>query len=94
MVTAFLALALLLAVGQAANVDRSERCDASSTVVSGTHAPSEFCSGDIIFQEEFDSLDFKKWEHENTLGGGGVSIAHKPNIFKFPKILSEKLISP
>lgn len=74
MIKLFLTLALLLAVGKAANTDRSKRCTASSTIVSGTHAPSEVCSGDIIFQEEFDSLDYRKWEHESTLGGGGVSI--------------------
>lgn len=32
------------------------------------------CSGDLIFEDNFDFFDFKKWEHENTLGGGGVSI--------------------
>lgn len=29
------------------------------------------CSGDLIFEDNFDYFDFKKWEHENTLGGGG-----------------------
>jgi beta-glucanase (GH16 family) len=25
----------------------------------------------LIFEDNFDFFDFKKWEHENTLGGGG-----------------------
>lgn len=66
-----LVVAVTLAVAQAATVNRD--CVASQTVASGTHAPSEICSGDIIFQDEFDSLDFKRWQHEQTLGGGGVS---------------------
>ena len=27
----------------------------------------------LIFEDNFDSLDFNKWKHEITLGGGGVS---------------------
>lgn len=50
-------------------------CTPSATTASGSFAPQgTICSGQIIFQEEFDSLNFQKWEHENTLGGGGVSI--------------------
>ncbi|KAK9736484.1 Glycosyl hydrolases family 16 [Popillia japonica] len=47
-------------------------CTPSATTASGSFAPQgTICSGQIIFQEEFDSLNFQKWEHENTLGGGG-----------------------
>ena len=28
----------------------------------------------VIFNDQFDTLDMKAWEHEITLGGGGVSI--------------------
>lgn len=50
-------------------------CDPSVTTASGSFAPTgTICPGDIIFQEEFDALNFQKWNHENTLGGGGVSI--------------------
>lgn len=28
----------------------------------------------MIFEDNFDYLDFEKWQHENTLAGGGVSI--------------------
>ncbi|KRT86910.1 hypothetical protein AMK59_1529, partial [Oryctes borbonicus] len=49
-----------------------KKCDPSITTASGTFAPTDkICPGDIIFQEEFDSLNLKKWQHENTLGGGG-----------------------
>lgn len=46
----------------------------SVTKVSGTHAPNgELCAGDLLFEDTFDELDLKKWQHELTLGGGGVS---------------------
>lgn len=50
----------------------TSKCTESVTTASGTFAPTSICSGDIIFQEEFDALNFKKWQHESTLGGGGV----------------------
>ena len=28
-------------------------------------------SGELIFEDNFDILDFDKWEHEITMGGGG-----------------------
>ncbi|MDR5297234.1 hypothetical protein RHP02_25800, partial [Salmonella enterica subsp. enterica serovar Typhimurium] len=37
----------------------------------GTKAPAEICSGDLIFDDEFDILDFEKWNHEKTAAGGG-----------------------
>lgn len=46
----------------------------SPTTVSGTHAPKgQICSGQLIFEDNFDEFDLKKWSHEITLGGGGVS---------------------
>ena len=27
----------------------------------------------LVFEDNFDTLDVQKWEHELTLGGGGVS---------------------
>ena len=41
------------------------------TTASGTRAPSGFCSGDLIFEDNFNSLDQSKWRHEMTLAGGG-----------------------
>lgn len=64
-------LSVAVVASEAAKIE--SRCDATVTTASGTAAPASFCSGDIIFQEEFDYLNFKKWQHENTLAGGGVS---------------------
>lgn len=33
-----------------------------------------FCSGDLIFEDTFDTFDLRKWQHEITLSGGGVSL--------------------
>lgn len=53
------------------------RCPAdkiSPTTASGKVAPTgPFCSGQLIFEENFNELDFDVWQHENTLAGGGVS---------------------
>lgn len=55
---------LLLAVA-------SEACNWSPTTVSGSKRPGQICSGQLIFEDNFDSLDQSKWQHEVTLGGGG-----------------------
>lgn len=55
-------------------------CRPSPTTVSGTHAPNVVCSGELIFSDDFNEFDLEKWQHENTLAGGGVST--------YPKILS------
>jgi len=34
-------------------------------------AASAFAGGSLIFEDTFDKLDFSKWEHELTMGGGG-----------------------
>lgn len=67
-----LLLLLSVVLNAALATNTCSKCGASVTRVSGTHAPSQICSGDIIFQEEFNSLNFKKWQHENTLAGGRV----------------------
>ncbi|XP_058821626.1 beta-1,3-glucan-binding protein-like [Topomyia yanbarensis] len=44
----------------------------SVTTASGSFVKREaFCSGDLIFEDNFDKLDLEKWQHEHTLGGGG-----------------------
>lgn len=56
-------------------VTKGEKCQPSLTTASGTHAPrAPFCSGELIFNENFDKFDFSIWEHERTMAGGGVSI--------------------
>ncbi|CAG9855666.1 unnamed protein product [Phyllotreta striolata] len=46
-------------------------CKQSPTTVSGSHAPKNVCSGELIFEEKFDKIDNGIWQHEQTLGGGG-----------------------
>lgn len=49
------------------------KCVLSPTTASGSliQRGRTFCSGDLIFQDNFDFFDFEIWEHENTLAGGG-----------------------
>jgi hypothetical protein len=49
----------------------SKACDPSETTVSGTEALESICSGALIFEENFNSLDQSKWRHEVTMAGGG-----------------------
>lgn len=65
---------LLVVVGALVVASFGEACTPSVTTVSGTHAPSVVCSGQLIFTDDFNSLDVEKWQHENTLAGGGVSM--------------------
>lgn len=60
-----ISLAFCLAVGY------TNAC--TVTTASGTRAPGagSFCSGQLIFEDNFDSLDHSKWWHESTMAGGG-----------------------
>lgn len=64
----------LLLLGALSVVSASRACTPSITTVSGTHAPVTVCSGTLIFADDFEEFDLEKWQHENTLAGGGVSI--------------------
>jgi len=46
------------------------QCQPSVTVASGTKAPAQICSGDLIFEDNFDHFDLKTWQHEINLAGG------------------------
>uniref|UniRef100_A0A7G3ACI8 Putative beta-13-glucan-binding protein-like isoform x4 n=1 Tax=Lutzomyia longipalpis TaxID=7200 RepID=A0A7G3ACI8_LUTLO len=47
-------------------------CTKSQTIVSGTHAPQgDLCTGQLIFEDNFNDFNFAKWQHETTLAGGG-----------------------
>lgn len=49
-------------------------CELSSiSTASGTAflQDTEICSGDLLFEDNFDSFDLTVWHHEITLGGGG-----------------------
>lgn len=49
-------------------------CTPSITKVSaGDYSLGQLCSGQLVLNEEFDTFDTGLWEHEITLGGGGVS---------------------
>lgn len=51
------------------------QCAPTVTTVSGKNAPmGKLCSGQLILDENFNNFDNSLWEHEITLGGGGVSI--------------------
>lgn len=44
----------------------------SITTVSGLQSPQHnYCAGELIFEDNFDTLDKSKWLHENTMWGGG-----------------------
>ncbi|XP_055641211.1 beta-1,3-glucan-binding protein-like [Toxorhynchites rutilus septentrionalis] len=48
-------------------------CVKSPTTASGSaiQRGRKFCSGELIFEDNFDFFDFEIWDHENTLAGGG-----------------------
>lgn len=47
---------------------------ASVTTASGLLVDwKTFCPGELLFEDNFDTLDLDRWQHEHTLGGGGVS---------------------
>lgn len=61
------------------NLPRCPSGKISPTTASGKVAPNgPFCSGQLLFEENFDKLDFDVWQHENTLSGGGVSLIKLP----------------
>lgn len=63
-------------------------CTPSETTASGPYAPKgPFCSGELIFEEEFNDFDLNLWHHAITLNGGYVSIMSNYNVFVL-KIIS------
>jgi len=54
-------------------VAAAAQCVPSATTAIGTKAPATICSGDLIFNDEFDTFDLSTWNHEKTAAGGGVS---------------------
>jgi beta-glucanase (GH16 family) len=55
----------------AAILATSNGCQWTPTTVSGSKAPASVCSGQLIFEDNFDWFDQSKWQHEVTLAGGG-----------------------
>lgn len=44
-----------------------KNCNPSITTASGWAAPENICAGQLIFEENFDTLDKNKWKPEVTL---------------------------
>lgn len=52
----------------------ADECQPSITTASGSSAPQQpICSGQLIFEENFDVLDKEKWKPLVTFSDGGVS---------------------
>jgi hypothetical protein len=51
----------------------SKECQCTPSTASGWRSPQTFCSGDLIFEENFDELDSDVWHHRVTLSGGRIS---------------------
>jgi len=50
----------------------ANECVKSITEASGSKSGNgQYCSRQLIFEDNFDILDSEKWQHEVTLGGGG-----------------------
>lgn len=47
------------------------QCAPSLTTASGTKAPGQICSGQLIFEDNFGFFDQTVWRHDITLSGGG-----------------------
>lgn len=45
-------------------------CASTVTTVTGIKAPQSICSGQLIFEENFDYFDERTWKHVVTLSGG------------------------
>jgi hypothetical protein len=59
------------------------KCEKSATVTSGSKAVNEkkVCSGDLIFEESFDSVfDLDIWQHDSTFTGDTVCCALTMNV--------------
>lgn len=56
----------------------SGNCIPSKTTASGYAAPQgQLCSGQLIFNDDFNQFNKSVWQHEITLAGGGVSVVCK-----------------
>lgn len=62
--------AILLTIASLAYSVNSQ-CQPSITTAGGPQAPKEICSGELIFEDNFDTLNLKQWRHDRTLTGGG-----------------------
>ncbi|CAD7089074.1 unnamed protein product [Hermetia illucens] len=70
-----LSIVIYLWVAAASILPAQSHCPTSLTTASGSaiRRNDGFCSGELIFEDNFDKLNFKYWEHESTLSGEGNS---------------------
>lgn len=67
-----IAVSTILVLAAAVLVQEANaQCNPSRTIASGRYAPGgQLCQGQMIFNEEFNSLNMDLWEHENSFTGG------------------------
>lgn len=77
-------LPIAYGIGPLATFGVGTKCDPSLTTSSGTSTVAkptdrltQHCAGDLIFEDIFDTFDLRKWQHENTLSGGRVSLTRR-----------------
>lgn len=51
----------------------SNECSWTPTTASGWKSPKQFCSKELIFEEDFDELYCDVWHHRVTLSGGRIN---------------------
>lgn len=49
----------------------NSQCNPTVTTAGGPLAPPTVCSGQLLFEDTFETLDTTKWRHDRTLAGGG-----------------------
>lgn len=66
------ALAFVAAVGGASTKCEKTVTTASLSASKKPTSEKKVCSGDLIFEETFDSFDLDVWQHDITLNGDQV----------------------
>lgn len=51
-----------------------DACKKSLTTASGPKSRPQYCTGELMFEDNFNNFDLDVWQHENSLWGGGVSV--------------------
>lgn len=69
---------VIVVIGIISGIDSHQRtCRYTPSKVKGSKAPTgPICKGQLLLDERFTDFDRDLWKHENTLGGGGVSVIH------------------
>lgn len=67
-------LTLVLVLLSISAISFAQECKPSITTASGWAAPKTICSGQMIFEENFDTLNKTIFVPQVSLWGGGVSV--------------------